>query len=303
MVQKVRYKRLGYVELNVSDLQRSRDFYEGIVGLQFVGEGPLGELRFRCSQDPYGFVLHQGDKPGHKRTGWMLEDNLQFGALITRLDKAGVSVEHLSEVECTQRGFDQAIRAVDPNVGALMEYYTLRDTSPQEFITTHTKIQRLGHVVFGTPKFHETLEFYQNVLNFEPSDFIKNFFGFFHAWPNPFHHGFGVGNMPAPIYHHTNFMVSEVDDLGKAIHRLNRAGVPIVYGPGRHVASGSAFLYFLDPDGITVEYSFGMEEFPEENARSARVLEPRPEVADQWLSPLDPRMAKVGAIEHYEIAH
>jgi len=33
----IRYKKLGYVELNVSDLDRSRKFYQDIVGLEFVG--------------------------------------------------------------------------------------------------------------------------------------------------------------------------------------------------------------------------------------------------------------------------
>jgi len=30
----IRYKKLGYVELNVSDLEKSRKFYEDIVGLE-----------------------------------------------------------------------------------------------------------------------------------------------------------------------------------------------------------------------------------------------------------------------------
>jgi hypothetical protein len=47
MDPKVRYKKLGYVELNVSDLCRSRDFFEGLIGLQFIERGPLGEWRFR----------------------------------------------------------------------------------------------------------------------------------------------------------------------------------------------------------------------------------------------------------------
>jgi 2,3-dihydroxy-p-cumate/2,3-dihydroxybenzoate 3,4-dioxygenase len=45
--------------------------------------------------------------------------------------------------------------------------------------------------------------------------------------------------------------------------RMKKKQVPIVFGPGRHPPSGSVFLYFLEPDGMTLEYSFGMEEFPE----------------------------------------
>lgn len=297
MNPRIRYRKLGYVELNVSDLARSRDFYEGMLGLQYVEKGPSGELRFRCSDDPYAIVLHQGTAPGHKRTGLMLEDDGQFEHLFARLRAAGIAWQALSATECTERGFTRAARFVDPNIGAVMECYLGAATQPSVFTPTLANIQRLGHVVFGTPKFDEAITQFRDVMNFAPSDYIKGVFGFFHCWPNPWHHGIAVGRTPAPVYHHTNFMVSEIDDIGRAMHRLNRAGVPIVYGPGRHLASGSAFLYFLDPDGLTCEYSFGMEQFPEEGAREPRLLEPKPEVADIWLSPMDPRMGKTGAIE------
>lgn len=301
MIPKVRYRKLGFVELNVSDLARSRDFYEGLLGLQFVERGPAGELRFRCSQDPYTVVLHQGGAPGHKRTGLMLEDEQQYEHLFARLTAAGIPYERLSSAECADRSLASAARMVDPNTGAVMDFYLPASTQTCEYTPTLAKIQRLGHVVWGTPRLDEGIAHFRDVLNFAPSDYIAGFFGFFHCWPNPWHHGLALGRAPAPVYHHTNFMVSEIDDIGRAMHRMSRAGVPIVYGPGRHLASGSAFLYVLDPDGLTCEYSFGMEQFPEEGAREPRMLEPRPEVADMWLSPMDPRMGKTGAIEAYQV--
>jgi len=62
------------------------------------------------------------------------------------------------------------------------------------------------------------------------------------------------------------------------------------------------FLYFLDPDGITLEYSFGMEEFLESDAREARVLPAAPESIDSWGAARDPRMGTVGDIEVATIA-
>ena len=77
----IRYRKLGYVELIVTDLERSAAFYRDIVGLEPAGEGPEGERRFRCSEDPYAVVLHQADQPGFRRGGWMLEDERQFLAV------------------------------------------------------------------------------------------------------------------------------------------------------------------------------------------------------------------------------
>ena len=53
----IRYSKLGYVELMVTDLERSAEFYRDIVGLQLAGTGPDGEIRFKCSDDPYAVVL------------------------------------------------------------------------------------------------------------------------------------------------------------------------------------------------------------------------------------------------------
>jgi 2,3-dihydroxy-p-cumate/2,3-dihydroxybenzoate 3,4-dioxygenase len=96
-------------------------------------------------------------------------------------------------------------------------------------------------------------------------------------------------------------MVSAIDDIGIAINRFKRAGVPIVFGPGRHPASESVFLYFLDPDGLTLEYSFGMEEFPEVAPRQARVLPPVPESIDVWGGIRDPRMSATGLVQPYHV--
>ena len=91
-------------------------------------------------------------------------------------------------------------------------------------------------------------------------------------------------------------MVSDIDDIGRAMHRFQRLGVPVVFGPGRHPASGSVFLYFLDPDGMTLEYSFGMEAFDSVAPRAGRSLPPGPDSLDTWGAPRDSRLGLRGAI-------
>jgi 2,3-dihydroxy-p-cumate/2,3-dihydroxybenzoate 3,4-dioxygenase len=48
---------------------------------------------------------------------------------------------------------------------------------------------------------------------------------------------------------------------------------------------------------MTVEYSFGMEQFPEQTARAPRRLPARPEFFDSWGGRADPRMASKGELE------
>ena len=92
-------------------------------------------------------------------------------------------------------------------------------------------------------------------------------------------------------------MVTDIDDIGMAAARLKKAGVDIVFGPGRHLPSTSIFLYFLDPDGMTMEFSFGMELLREGEARAPRMLEMHPNTMDIWGGAPDPRFGRVGEIE------
>jgi 2,3-dihydroxy-p-cumate/2,3-dihydroxybenzoate 3,4-dioxygenase len=298
-----RYRKLGYVELNVESIAQSATFYRDVAGLQHVGQRLDGSVLLRCDMDAYSVVLHEKTPAGLKCVGLMLKDASQFEALHFQLREHGIAYEELSAPECKLRQIARATRITEPNTRATLEFYIpADDASDRTFQPTHTRIQRLGHIVLGTPRSSEAVAFFRDVLNFRISDSVGEALTFMRPYPNPFHHGIGVVRSGRPVLHHVNFMVTEIDDIGRALHRLRAHGAPIVHGPGKHPTSGSVFLYFLDPDGITLEYSFGMEEFFETDARKPRVLPAVPESIDSWGAIRDPRMATVGEIEVATIA-
>lgn len=294
----IRFRKLGYVALNVTDLDRSERFYRELVGLQPVGEGPGGCRFMRCSFDHHNVVLFRRETPGLKRIGFEMESRAALEALHEALQNKGLRVAEVPREECEAFHQGRSLRMVEPFTGATFEFYeSMRAFGGQPFQPTVAKIQRLGHVVLRTPDHAEAVEFFTGVLGFRVSDTIDGLVTFLRCFPNPFHHSLGIGSGTKRGLHHVNFMVTEVDDIGRAIWRFNRAEVPIVNGPGRHPPSESMFLYYLEPDGMTLEYSFGMEEFPEADPRKPRVLEPIRESFDYWGAPVDPRKAAVGEIE------
>jgi 2,3-dihydroxy-p-cumate/2,3-dihydroxybenzoate 3,4-dioxygenase len=298
----IRYQKLGYVGLNVTDIERARPFYENVVGLQFVDTTPDGSVRYRCSDDYYSVVLHRSSQPGFRYVGLILQDDAQYEALRGRLQARGIPYEIMSGEECRERRLASGWRISQPHLKAAFEFYRpLPEDKNVCFTPSVTKIQRIGHVVLATPHYKETLAFLRDVLNFAESDDIEGVIAFFRLFPNPYHHGVGVGSAPRNILHHVNFMVSEIDDVGAALNRFKRNDVPVVFGPGRHIASNSIFLYYLDPDGMTLEYSFGMEEFPELEPRAPRTLPPRPESIDSWGGIRDSRMSAVGIVHPFEV--
>ena len=294
----MRYDKLGYIALNVQDVARSRDFYEKVVGLQYSGTNEQGHAFFRCSLDHHNIVLCPSDQPGLKRVGVEMQDDAALDELAAQLRRHYVPFREVGEAERAQWHQGRTLRMSDPTTTTVFDFYSaMQQFGGQPFVPTVAKIQRIGHAVIKTPRFAEARKFWTEVLEFRISDQIGDSVCFMRFHPNPYHHGIGIGTGKEPMLHHVNFMVTEVDDIGKAISRFAREKVVIVNGPGRHPASGSMFLYYLDPDGMTLEYSFGMEEFPEHGARKPRVFEPIPESFDYWRSFVDPRKAMVGAIE------
>jgi len=149
----IRYRKLGYVELMVTDssvpppsIAHRR--------LEPAGEGPEGERRFRCSEDPYAVVLHQAPQPGFRRGGWMLEDERQFESLHAALKSAGIAFESLSAAECKGRGLGRATRTVEPNMGATLEFYLLPAAARLETLFADGgQDPAVGHVVWATPHY------------------------------------------------------------------------------------------------------------------------------------------------------
>ena len=297
MTNGLRYRRLGYVALNVTDMARSTAFYESLLGLQRAGEAANDEHLFRCSPRHQDIVLHEASEPGLRRIGWEMQDEENVARARDLFGGLEIAVHDVSDRECEQLGIQGGFRVSEPNTGATFEYFHSFDEAADPYAPTIAKIERLGHVVLTVQNHAATEKFFLEQLNFRASDRIDGAVTFMRCFPNPLHHSLGLSNGKVNRLHHVNFMVTDVDDIGKALWRLKKNDVPIVFGPGRHPPSDSMFLYFLDPDGMTVEYSFGMEEFPELDPREPRRLPLGLQSIDYWGAVPSPQMASVGAIE------
>lgn len=299
----IRYSKLGYIALNVSDLEKSCDFYGRLLGLERVESDVPNTAFFRSSRDHHNLVLTQGSNPGLNRIGLELETPEMVDETFEYFARFGLNPDVVSLQELDILKQARTFRVVDP-LGITFEFYSDMAQMPLEYEPTVAEIQKLGHVVLKTPYVEKAIKFYNEVFNFAVSDYFggtgssEKAGAWFRCFPVPYHHSFAVFQGEETGFHHLNFMVSTIDDIGKAVNRFKQNGVTIAMGPGRHAPSGAIFLYVLDPDGFTVEYSFGMEEFPEVNPRKPKYLAVEPETIDLWGGQTaDHRMASLGVIE------
>jgi 2,3-dihydroxy-p-cumate/2,3-dihydroxybenzoate 3,4-dioxygenase len=291
-----RYKRLGYVALNVTSLERSAAFYRDTVGLTLTETTPEFAA-LRCSHDHHNVLLYPSSQPGLKRIAFELETRQGLAAAREHLPSLGLAVEDVPADELKHLRTVEAIRFRLPGSGLCLEFFVQMMQLASVYQPTVAKIERLGHVVINVADFEGALSWLTTKLGFVVSDFVPGFAAFLRCFPNPLHHSLAILTDTTDHLNHVNFMVTDIDDVGRAMNRMKKANVDIVFGPGRHAPSESIFLYWLDPDRMTVEYSFGMEQFPEMDAREARMLEPVPGTLDTWGSVPTPAFGKVGAIE------
>jgi len=291
-----RYRRLAYAALTVTGLDRSLAFYRDLLGLDLASRSE-DMACLRCSRDHHNLVLYAGSEPGLKRVGFQLEAEADLDAAFEHFERLGYEPRRVANAELERLKQGPSFRVRERRSGLEIEYAGAIMQMAQPYVPTVASIARLGHVVIGSADYAGAIGAFTADFGFRVSDFVEGRFSFLRCFPNPLHHSLALGASPANHLHHVNFMVTDIDDVGRAIHRMKKASVKVVFGPGRHPPSGSVFLYFLDPDGMTVEYSYGMEEFPELGAREPRMLEPVPASLDTWGAVPEPEFGKGGRIE------
>ena len=297
----LRFARLGYCRLSCPDLAASTAFYRDRVGLT-LARGDAAAAWLRCSDKPYDLILDAGDRPGLSCVGFELESERELDAAHGLLAGMGVAPAWADAATCAAMQVRRSLRFADPVTGMAIDFYTGQAVEAAPLAAPITQIVRLGHVVFNVTDLAAAHQFWVGRLGFAVSDRVDGLAEWLRCWPNPLHHSLALLQGSANTLHHINFMVTDVDDIGGAMNRMKGAEVPIVFGPGRHLPSTSIFLYFLDPDGNSTEYSFGMELFEEQGARGPRDLEHKAEVMDIWGSRPDPRFGKGSPILPWRVA-
>lgn len=296
MAANFRYSRLVYAALNVTDLARTTDFYTDIVGLD-VTETAAGQTALRCGPDHHNILLSEAPEPGLRRVGFELESEDDLDRAFAHLASKDYAPAWVAKDEAVALRQGRTLRFRHPGTGLQLEYFVGIEQASGPFEARLAKIARIGHVVVCTPEPEALRDSLISDLGFLVSDEVEGLVYFLRCFPNKYHHSFATARGDENRLHHVNFMVTDIDDVGRALNRLKDNNIEIVYGPGRHPPSGSIFIYFLDPDGMTVEYSFGMEEFAETGARAPRNLPPVPESLDFWGGVPGPKFAKVGRFE------
>jgi 2,3-dihydroxy-p-cumate/2,3-dihydroxybenzoate 3,4-dioxygenase len=282
-----RYRKVGYVALNVTDITRTTEFATHTFALENTGTGPSGEQFLSCGQEHHDVVLYQSKEPGLLRGAWELESPEDVERAHAHYEGLGLKPVWLAQEEKDVLGLGvwPAFRVREPTVGLCFEYYSKMMIRARARPASPTNFRHIGHFGINVPNVREATEYAVANMGVLISDVLGNYLGtLLRAFPNANHHSFAY--LPArdgkKQLNHIAFMVESIDDIGKLFNRIEAHGVKRAFGIGRHPTSTSIFLYIFDPDSMVWEYTFGMEQFPEVGAREPRYMSAAPEDYDLW---------------------
>jgi 2,3-dihydroxy-p-cumate/2,3-dihydroxybenzoate 3,4-dioxygenase len=285
MSNEFRYRRLGYLTLEVKDIEASTRFAVDILGLELVDEGADGARFFRVAAGHHDLIMTPASAAGLVRSSWEVESHQELDAAYAHFVATGLDPAWVDKSECDRLYISRAFRIVDPVIGAKWEYFaemTQICTPPRNPVTSFVGGKHYGLYV---PDNRSLTRLLCDRMGFILSDYIGDeVISLLRAWPNPNHHSIGTVAMPGvpPRLHHIAFMVKEIDDIGRLFNRCKNGDVEIQFGIGRHPTSGSIHLYIYGPENFVWEYTLGMEQFPEVNPRSQRRMSSAPEHYDLW---------------------
>lgn len=120
--------------------------------------------------------------------------------------------------------------------------------------------RRVGHVVLGTPRFKESIEFYVKGLGFKVSDaMFKGMLTFMRIESD--HHNLLIQPGPTSYLNHYAIEVDDIDAVGQFGRSvLSEAPDSDVVGIGRHNLGSNVFWYMRDPAGNMFEFFSDMDQ-------------------------------------------
>ncbi|ORB38360.1 VOC family protein [Mycobacterium paraseoulense] len=276
---------IAYVRSGVTDLERAEGFAVHVVGLEPVAREP-GVTYLRADHRHHCVALIESPQAGVHASAFTLKDVAALEAAEIELTRYGCAVRRGSAEEARQRHVRAFIAFEDP-FGNQVELVTDQSTlaRPIEFGRPAAGIAEFGHLCLDAPDVRAAHEFWSTVFSAKVSDWIGDAACLMRI--DPVHHKLALfQNDAGPGLCHINFQVHSLDDVMRNWRFLQRNDVRILHGPGRHPTSTAIFVYFVGPDNLTYEYSFGVRRIEDDAAWRPRTFNLEEDGSiDMWLGP------------------
>ncbi|MGC0367455.1 catechol 2,3-dioxygenase-like lactoylglutathione lyase family enzyme [Rhodococcus sp. 27YEA15] len=181
-----RIQRLGYVAIEVADLEAAIDFYARVVRLE-VTERRDGVAFMSGGVDHHWVRLEQGPNPGISRIAYQALDRAAYDGIAADLEAAGI--EFVRGGDFIADRVEEWLRFRDP-AGIQWEIFTKMAELAVPIAPNGISLDKMLHTLWVVPNFDEETAFCRDVLGFRISDQVEESVEFLRC-ENGYHHSLG----------------------------------------------------------------------------------------------------------------
>jgi catechol 2,3-dioxygenase-like lactoylglutathione lyase family enzyme len=248
--------RLGYVTLQVCDLDSAIDLFVNQVQLQ------LNERRdnvaYLGSAGAHHWVILRSDpgaEEGLAEIAFELDPSVSVDQADEHLREAGVPFERTGSV--TSDRVRHRLCLKDPD-GLDIALYRGMLRVPGPSAPRWVNLERVLHAAISVSDMSKSLYFYTDVVGLRESDWIEDTSVFLHATDRA-HHSLVLQARPGkPKVDHFCMQTQTFDDLMRARAVVKSAGLTLRDDLLKHAPSGSVGFYFEGlPPGLGIEFCHG----------------------------------------------
>ena len=249
---------IRYVRLGTRDLEGATRYADSILGLRVgeqIGNPKPGQCAYLRSDDrDHTLVYFDGDPSDHT-IGFELRDEAALESAAAHLEHIGYAFTQGNADACEMRRVHAFLNFKDPSGNSIDLVVRPHHCGVRFFPTRDTGTTGFSHVGLRTTNPARDEKFWTEVLSAKVSDRIGQA-------PllriDEVHHKIALFPSTYAGVQHINHQVESIDDIMCTWYLLQKHGVRVVFGPGRHPTSGAMFLYFEGPDGMVYEFSSGV---------------------------------------------
>lgn len=250
---------IRYVRVGTRDLDLATKFSTDFVGLQVVDRDSR-HVWLKSDDRDHTLCYFLGE-PNESAPAFELSDPDSLEAVAAHLEDKGHKVIAGTREECDIRRVRDFVSFRDPS-GNRIELVSRPFHSGVRFHGTRDAgIRGFNHIGLKSSDPRRDEAFWTNVCGARVSDWIGDAAL---LRVNSMHHTLALFPSPHTGVQHINHQVDSIDDVMRSWYWLKDRQVRIVFGPGRHPASGAMFLYFEGPDRLVFEYSVGVDHIKDE---------------------------------------
>ncbi len=261
----VTVSKVGYVGFQTPDVARLVEYYTRVLDFVVVDSDP-DRAYLTTGFDHHCIVIERGVTQPRTVVGYELWQELDDAQRL--LKEAGYAVDRRSDIAPST---PDVLVLSEPTTDVPLHLYQAQTHSG---ITGYTPLRptKLGHLAAFTPDLTRMQDFYQDLLGFQWSDTVGDFFVFLRC--NSDHHAANfLQSSTRQGLHHIAYEMRDLNHLQIMLDHLAGEGYRLEWGPGRHGPGHNVFTYHRDPDGSLIELFTELDVVHDE---AKGYFEPRP---------------------------